>query len=308
MAEKRLTKKQREQIENEWYNTMPERVKNWLLSLPPILKEKLDFSPESIVALQEYLWDKYDEYSITDIKNRDEAECAGYYYGEIHRRHTPIELRWESSDILGDDDISTMLLKNEHYLNCGTGIFRDLEYAMSEMGKVENHLVWYFNKKKEVHQRQIDNNEYASVFSIRLDDNYQYFLLHKTDTNSLLQIKALLEDYFSTRDNPPKLSYYRNNEDHLVIEMSDEYCFHFKYQQGNRVKTLIQEMAESKYSGEANKKEIALCRSTTEFWGDQDNNMDYMNEALWLLEYIAPKLPDLVTVYDLKNGDEILPK
>jgi len=33
-----------------------------------------------------------------------------------------------------------------------------------------------------------------------------------------------------------------------------------------------------------------------------------MNEALWLLEYITPKLPELVTVYDLKNGNEILPR
>lgn len=308
MAEKRLTKKQCEQIENEWYSTMPERVKDWLASLLPTFKERLDFSPESIMTLQEYLWDKYDEYTITDIKNRDEAECAGYYYGEIHRKYSSIDLKWISSDTLSDDDISTMFLHNDEYLNAGSDIFGDLEYAMSEMGKAENHLVWYFKKKKEVHQRQFDNNEYASVFVIRLDDNYQYFLLHKTNANPLPQIKTLLNEYFSTRDNPPKVSYYRDSEDYLIIEMSDKYCFHFNFKQGSRVKTLIQEMAKSKYSGKANKNEITQCRSTTEFWGDQDNNMDYMNEALWLLEYVAPKLSDLVTIYDLKGNDEILPK
>ncbi len=307
MPAKKLNKKTRDDIENRWYNTIPERLKDWLKGLPSPLNHQLDFSPDSIEPLQNYLWERYDSSSIESEENMAEIECIAYYYGEIHRKHMPIKMEWVSSNILNEGSISSMFLSNDEYLNTGTSIFDNIVASVAETEKGESHLIWFYNKKLEVQNKTIENKEFNFIFSIRLDDNYQYFLLQKTDTNPLLQIKILLEDNFSKRDNPPKLSYYRDNNDYLIIEMSDDYCFHFKFKSGDWTKESIELMSKEKYTGELDKSDIAQCRSTTEFWGDQDNNMDYMNEALWLLEYIAPKLPDLVTIYDLKNGDEIRP-
>ena len=64
-------------------------------------------------------------------------------------------------------------------------------------------------------------------------------------------------------------------------------------------------LAESKeiadnYSGHKNKQEIASCKSRIEFWGDQDDGMDYFNEHLFILEQFMDN--EKVLIYDFISG------
>ena len=306
MAEKKLSKSERKAIEADWFERMPKQLNEWLASLPEALQKQLDYSPESLLALQEYLWEKYDDIpAIEHPKNQKEAEAAGYYYGETYRKHMPMELHWEAGDILDDSDISPMLLANNEYINAWTDIFRQLAASVAESQRSESELLWYFNGGKEVYQRKIDNNErvenLAPIVPGRGGYSYQYFLLQTDKQNLLPKIEKLLKQYFSSENNPAKASFY--NDNHLLINMEDDYYFHLTHSSNESIREEIQEMAQD-YNGEIEPSKIAQCQSRLEFWGDEDSDLDYMNDALWILQEIS-ELPEIITILDVKTGEEL---
>jgi len=285
-----------------WDKKISLDFENWFNKLPKPLAHKLDFSYESIIPLEkEYMRIFLRNKILNNIDFNKELDYVRYYVGEVFIKNAPMKMIRVSKSIESTEYRASVTPFFERIFLLSKADVKD------GYNEKTNYLYDFCIEQQEVFEKVVKHSEYRDDFAlaIRLDDNYQYFLLHETDTNPLPKIKTLLKEYFSTHDNPPKLSYHRDSKDYLIIEMSDYYCFHFKFKQGDRVKKLIQEMLEKDYSGELNKKEIAQCQSTTEFWGDEDPEIDYMNEALWMLQEIS-ELPEIVTILDINTGEELL--
>lgn len=292
-----------EQHYNEWFN-----------KLPAALKKQLDYSIESLKVLEK-------DYIRTTIRDRilandnpqleDFQELLApvvYYIAEVYMKQAPMEMEHSKHGVRAVE------------YAVGTRIDTENIFLIAKAGQKEgydNSFYYLYDTcidRHKLHELVYKKNElkghpddYALAYRLTDSFSYQYFLLHKSTTNPLPQIKTFIETYFSLRDNPPEVSYSDENQKQLTIKISDDYHFHFKFKYSDRVSELIQGMAEDDYSGKLNKSEIMQCQSTTEFWGDLDSNMDYINESLWLLEYIAPKLPDLVAIYSRNIGEEIFP-
>jgi len=294
-------------MKREYYN-------NWLNSLPDELKKQLDYSFESLKPLEK-------DYIRTTIREKilaeDNLQLEGfdellspvvYYVVEVFIKQAPMEMEHSEhgvqaveyavgSRVVPDKIFSIAKAENKE------GYDPNQFYLYNSCIQSHKNHVAAFNRN----DRREHPDEFALAYKLTDSFSYQYFLLHKSTTSPLSQIKTLLEAYFSSQINPPELSYSRKNKKQLIIKMNNDYHFYFEFKHSDRVSGLIQEMAEGDYSGNLNKNEVAQCQSTTEFWGDLDSNMDYMNEALWLLEHVAPKLPDLVTIYSRNIGEEIYP-
>jgi len=286
----------------------------WFNSLPNELKKQLDYSFESLKPLEK-------EYIRTTIREKILAEDSPqledfnellspivYYVIEVYIKQAPMEMKHsEYGSQAVDYDVGTRITTENIFF---------IAKANSERSKDSAVFLLYDSCKtgQEIleaafrrNDRRKHPDEHALAYRLTDSFSYQYFLLHKSTTNPLPQIKNALEAYFTSRDNPPELSYSNKNEKQLIIKMSDDYHFYFEFKHSDVVSEKIKEMAENDYSGKLNKNEVAQCQSTTEFWGDLDSYMDYINEALWLLEYVTPKLPDLVTIYSLNLGEGIYP-
>lgn len=90
------------EIFNEWTTFIEDRVNEWSANAPKEVAEILDYSPESLKSIEQYILNRYTKDSLGNSENKIEIDAIVSYFGETLRRSIPnsfwyIELKDESS-------------------------------------------------------------------------------------------------------------------------------------------------------------------------------------------------------------------
>jgi len=75
-----------------WLAEMPDRLRQLPQHVPPELARELDFSPDSLVFLGEWLVETYDD-SYALLPEHERHDCLSRYVGEVFRREVPANWR-----------------------------------------------------------------------------------------------------------------------------------------------------------------------------------------------------------------------
>lgn len=302
---------------DNWKNTVDERLNNWMSQFDKGIQDKLDFSPESLKVAEQTLLGEYDEpYPLFIPENFFFLDGFNTYVGEVFRRNDKVRnLYWSHSKdvenyhmpILSTDEFSGGSVAPSTKFNfvinvrTGTKMFEFFEkninyYIENEQLKRYEHL-----KRLEMEQTKlIDIDESKGI-------DYEHFILIKNNEFESRDFMRLLEKYCSLPARKAKLISSDNGL--FKIKIRGEYTLHFDFNDADHVLEESQDLAE-RYEfrdwGNKTKEDVAKCATRIEFWGDEDENGDNINEYMFILSELV-KHPDLL-VYDINQGvfyDEI---
>ena len=151
--------------------------------------------------------------------------------------------------------------------------------------------------KKLTKKEQIERIKWLEAWVDEGGYSYQYYLLLKTSENFLPVIAKQLENHLKTRKDNTKISFHDDN--HLLVKMDEDYYFHFWFDNNEGTQSEIKEIAQN-YDGVKDKNLLSSCQSRIEFWGDEDQDMNFFNDSLFLLE----QLGNTPAIIDVKTGEE----
>lgn len=99
----------------EWTTFTEDRISQWKKDIPNEVSSKLDWSPESLLVVEEYLLDNYVLEDQQDIEKRSALDAIVSYVGDLIRKNIP-ETIWKIE------------LEDE------TNIFYNLPYLVFKLG------------------------------------------------------------------------------------------------------------------------------------------------------------------------------
>ena len=73
----------------EWTTFIEDRVNAWTSTISKEVADKLDYSPESLKAIESYVLSHFDKDSVADTRNKNAVDAMVSYYGETLRRNLP---------------------------------------------------------------------------------------------------------------------------------------------------------------------------------------------------------------------------
>ncbi|MGO4293929.1 hypothetical protein [Chitinophaga sp. RAB17] len=119
---------------------------------------------------------------------------------------------------------------------------------------------------------------------------YSYLAFILPDANANIDtLKNALTDFYSGPEieNQPTVSM---NENEITVRFEDDYTFHIAFSNDAHVNVEARELAEEQALdwNEAAFDKAALARSTSRFeiWGEEDYDMDYFNDSLFIIQKI----------------------
>jgi len=280
-----------------WLCSISDRLNNWKESLPNELKVKLDNSPESLIHLEQFILSKFQNpIDARDPVNEKILDAISTYIGEVLRLNLPDKPEW-------DVELTKLEVNDEYYFypylkrNSPFVGFNPHTLLPNAIKVREgNKLFGFYEKMLTVYQKK------KSIISTKTlpgqgGFSYQYFILIKNNSFDLNEIALVLQDCYSKKGEGGKV--YFHNEKHLLVNMGNNYYFHFQLDTSEGVLQESKEIAQ-KYNGNKNKDLIASCKNRVEFWGDEDPDADYINDHIYLLEKIM--LNDKLMIFDFRNG------
>lgn len=115
--------------------------------------------------------------------------------------------------------------------------------------------------------------------------SYMVYILPESDL-TLASLKEKLEKFFSLNKSL-KIKY---SEKQIILTFEDGYSFNIILNENDYVKVESQEMSEYKkldYNDHPfDKEKLKKSSSRLELWGDEDYDMEYFNESLYILKEI----------------------
>lgn len=297
-------KKKRLEWFHNWERTIDSRINNWIKNIDISLADKLDYSKESLVFLEEYLLKTFNSPNeVWDHKNADIIDAAATYIGEVFKRDLPISFKWDVEYVaikdLTKEYIFFPFLTGGKY---GTGFNPSYRIPYIINKRTEKDLLNYFNHKVKRQKEVLKSFDERVIVKDR-GYQYQHFLFDINTQTDLNQIKIILANYYKNKEDNAKI--YFENKHKLRVELGEDYFFYFEKNEGEGILEESKEIAQN-YAGKKNKNLIANCSSRIEFWGDKDDNVDYINEYMFILDQLQ-KIPNFF-IFDLKQGvfyDEI---
>jgi hypothetical protein len=126
---------------------------------------------------------------------------------------------------------------------------------------------------------------------------YGYFIFDKNiKERTLEKIQTILETHYLNSAGKPDIQL---NDKLLTLKFND-YKFHFVLNDEKWIIEESKEIAEDLANHRSDKGEIAHCSTRIEFDGDDDFDMDYFNESLFILDELS-KCKDYV-ILDYNHG------
>ena len=290
------TKKQKKEMQamfDAWVETYEARLEVWLQSLSKDLKTTLDFSLDSLLVIEPYIWQRFP--SVEDVeclKNGEELNCIATYIGEVYRRNSSIEARWVPP--YGECKIDGE--KFNFFWAVESGASNSYCNPSSKFAFIVH------NKSRDRMYKIIkiqleDTEEYLSNAPEspspeppgRGGFSYQYFMLVEDANFGLEHVRERMEKHIAEKKKSWKVAYH--SPTHLYVQVAEDYCFNFDqyYKDLKFVSDEAKEIAESVkiYDDQTHKhtrEAIASCKVRIEFWGDEDDNWDYGNDYMTVLE------------------------
>jgi len=104
MTEKQKIKAEKQQNFDAWVQTIDERIYDWFSYLEKDIKQRLDYSIDSLNVVEEYLVSKYSLQDFRDQQNKNEIDAAASYIIKV------FELNWPKAKyVIELDDIKNIL-------------------------------------------------------------------------------------------------------------------------------------------------------------------------------------------------------
>ncbi|SMG09462.1 hypothetical protein SAMN05661096_00217 [Marivirga sericea] len=291
-------KKERELSFLKWLEEKDTLIKNWLRLIPDSFSNGLDYSLESLVLLSDYLILNYKMPESTEsLTNQDEMMAVSGYIGEVYIRNIPGNKEWIMSELTPrkNNKFEFFYLvgeRNKDQINPFSAYIPSLIYS-----KDNQEIYLSLKAIKNNSEEFIKKSNAAKVIPGKGGFSYQYFILVKDESFELNEIEQALKIYYAKKGSRDRV--YSHNERHLLVNMGDNYYFHFQLDTGEGVLQESKEIAEN-YKGDKDKSVIASCKSRVEFWGDEDPDGDYINDHMYLLEQLMQNAKLLI--FDFRNG------
>lgn len=257
-------------------------------------ESKLDFSADSIKYMSQLIINNFDDpYNFGITTGKDLLDAISIYIGEAYIKNSRGLAVWHA--YVGKPVDGQYYF--EAYILFSGGLGGDYSphhYPYTIYNKSFDNLYNVFNAKIE---SCVEN--YKSFIPIpgRGGYAYQYFILLKDENFTLQIVEETIQNYNLKFSKGFELSYY--NDKHLLVKMSDDYYFHFSFDDSAGLDEESQSIA-SKYQGEKDKSAIASCKTRIEFWGDEDPNGDFINNHMSLLDLFISN--EDIFIYDFRNG------
>lgn len=276
-----------------------EKIKSWKSQFDEQTQIALNFNSESLMVVEALLLSKFDnKKQLLEKANQSFVEACIFYIGEVFRRNDKIRtLIW----IFSSDAIFP-ILECPYHSNSWVDVIKKLPILLNKRSGtvIYDYFIKNINYFKENHK---DLFKGTPVIPGKGGCSYQYFILVKDESFQLQEIENALKNHYAKKGLGDKVSFH--NENHLLVDMSNEYYYHFQFDTSDGVLQESKEIAES-YKGKKDKTTIASCKSRVEFWGDEDLDGDYFNDHMFILEQIMKN--EKLLIYDYRNGvffDEI---
>ena len=276
-----------------WQDKIPGKIQDWLNSLEQQERSKLDFSPESLLPLEQVLLDRFaDKHEMRQDKNFEFVRGFLLYGYEVFRRNDLLRhLEWR----LPEDENAPVMpsLICPLFSNSWVDIEKKLPRVLH--ARIGHVIYDYF-----IINTQYIINGYESLLKENPQPvpgnggySYQYYLLGEKRSFNL---RAIAEQLTAALANKHEWQVFFHSPAHLLVKVGSDYYFHFQLDARASVLAESAELADE-YQGEKDKARIAGCAFRIEFWGDEDDMGDYFNEHLLLLEKLNTDL-----IYDFRNG------
>jgi hypothetical protein len=276
-------------------STIEEKISNWKSQFDKQTQTKLDHTPDSLLVVEKILLSKFDnKEQLLDEANFGFVESSIFYIGEVFRKNDKIrKLEW----VFSSSEARTFpILECPYHANSWVDVLKKFPVLLHKKSGTVLHDYFVKNTEyfKENRERLLKN---ASVLPGKGGFSYQYFILVKDESFELKEIEQALKAYYAKKSSEDKVHFH--NESHLLVNMGDDYYFHFQLDTSEGVLQESKEIAEN-YKGVKDKSVIASCKSRVEFWGDEDPDGDYINDHMILLEQLLQN--DKLLIFDFRNG------
>ncbi len=276
-----------------------EKINRWKSQFDEQIQTALNFNSESLMVVEKLLLSKFDnKKQLLEKPNQGFVEACILYIGEVFRRNDKIrKLNW----IFSLDAIFP-ILECPYYSNSWVDVIKKFPILLNKRSGtvIYDYFIKNTNYFKENHK---DLFKGTQAIPGKGGYGYQYFILVQEESFQLQEIEQVLKNYYAKKGLGDKVSFH--SENHLLVDMSNDYYFHFQLEMSESVLQESKEIAES-YKGNKDKTTIASCKSRVEFWGDEDPDGDYFNDHMFILEQIMKN--EKLLIYDYRNGvffDEI---
>ena len=272
-------KKLEERLQNFliWQETIQERLKVLTIN------SNLDFSPDSLNLIEQKILENYmDPMEALSFDKEVISDMIGTYIGEVFIKNLPIKVEWKvatetSSEYSNAYNFIYYLGSNGGF----TGFNPFLNIVLFVINKRSGSALieFYYKIRNSVVSKLIIEPQENKI-SVPINGfAYQTYLLFKNDAVTLNDIEQSLIDYSNKKN--ASFQYYGDN--HLVLSLDKGYNFHFDLDKRPEVIEESRELSQS-----LNTPDLALCNSRIEFWGDEDPDVCFMNESLFILERLNP--------------------
>ena len=288
----------------DWKDKLPRKLEKKISELPAGISKQMDFSIDSLPFFEEYLLsldELREQYASMYSKNEEIIDFSCSYLGEVVRRKFPNVLNWVVGErgkrFEGEEYFTFFPALRTEIRPTGIDPYYDISSALGK--RSGNTFMEAYNRTCRIiddwkNQGQIIDQEKKTPG----DGQYyhHYWLLVNDNFFDFSKLKETVKTHFKKRKQDCEVYYF--NPSWLVVKLKN-YNFHFNYDTSNDVQVEMKELAED-YTGRGNKTLISDSIARIEFWGDRDDNQDYMNEALFLLQNLNEQQG--LHFYDFKSG------
>jgi len=288
--------KQREDNLQEWLTNKDLFLGEWIKSLPKEYSISMDFGVDSLLKLGEYIINRYDTpNAILKTENPKEIDAISFYIGEVFIKNISGDNKW----IISDAPVKKEVYNFYFNVDGNFGAFNPFNSCVPNIlySKESDKIYALFQLKKAYVKDKLVEASSDSRIPGKGGFSYQYFILVKDESFELNEVEQALKAYYAKKGSEDRV--YFHNERHLLVNMKNDYYFHFQLDTREGVLTESEEIAKN-YTGSKDKAIIASCKSRVEFWGDEDSDGDFINDHMYLLEQLIQN--DKLLIFDFRNG------
>ncbi len=289
-------KKIRKQEFELWLATIDERIQFLKSSIPDEIKLKIDGSLSSLHILEKYITSVYEEHlDVARLENKPFFDAVATYIGEVIRNHASSAVEWTFNEYTYDDVCESDWDTFYPVLDLqGAGdflVFIQRSLYHKEGNELYNCANGFLKDIQTENEAQSPSPQYQGLGGYA----HQVYILIKDGQFTFDKLIEKLTEV-SSASNQYKLVHFSDKR--LIIQFEKGYCFNFYFDKSEGVVIESKEFSQA-YSGEQSE-EIAQCSTRIEFWGDQDDDMGYLNDFILLMESFEGD-PNLI-IFDYHNN------
>jgi hypothetical protein len=282
-----------------WENSINERINSFKILYPREVSDQLDFSLKSLFLVERLLLDKFD-------KTKEAKETEHYFYidqvvtyvGEVYRKNDSRRMfKWIWPDTSSNE--YQFLFPALKCINIKGADLAPSKKILVAINLRNGDLFHEYFLGSDLTVNRILAQQKEQPVEVIQDKgySYQHFILINDENFSLSEVENRIKDLYTRMKREVKI--YYQNDSYLLLDMGNDYQFHFQLDKGTHVAEESKEIAEG-YTGEKDKALIASCKQRIDFWGDEDADADHINDYMFILQELDQD--EKLLIFNFRNG------